>query len=193
MTKSAPIERHPLQPFLPENSRLLMLGSFPPSQNRWTMNFFYPNSQNSMWRIYGLIFFNDVNHFYNNKIKKFRQSQIEDFLRQKGIAVFDTAIAVRRLKGTASDQFLEIVEPTPLEELLKQIPQCRAIVATGGKAATEICEQIGLKQPQIGQQVWSDTLGVRLYRMPSSSRTYPLSIDQKAAFYRAMFQAESLL
>ena len=157
------------------------------------MDFFYPNRQNDMWRIYGLIFFNDINHFYDNEVKKFRQSQIEDFLRLKGIAVFDTAISVRRLKGTASDQFLEIVEPTPLKELLKQIPQCRAIVATGGKAATEICEQIGLKQPQIGQQVWSETLGVHFYRMPSSSRSYPLTLDKKAAFYRAMFQAEKLL
>ncbi|EPQ1350886.1 uracil-DNA glycosylase family protein, partial [Acinetobacter baumannii] len=50
------IETHPLQPFLPENARLLMLGSFPPPRNKWKMDFYYPNFQNDMWRIFGLIF-----------------------------------------------------------------------------------------------------------------------------------------
>ena len=33
------IEHHPLQPFLPDNARLLMLGSFPPTKERWCMDF----------------------------------------------------------------------------------------------------------------------------------------------------------
>ena len=49
-------EKHPLGFFLPENTQLLMLGSFPPPQQRWSMNFYYPNIQNDMWRILGLLF-----------------------------------------------------------------------------------------------------------------------------------------
>ena len=45
------LEQHPLEPFLPENAWLLMLGSFPPSKKRWSMDFFYPNFINDMWRI----------------------------------------------------------------------------------------------------------------------------------------------
>ena len=59
------IETHPLKPFLPENGKLLMLGSFPPPKARWKMNFYYPNYQNDMWRIFGLCFFQDKNHFFN--------------------------------------------------------------------------------------------------------------------------------
>ena len=44
-------ELHPLEPFLPVGARLLMLGSFPPQRVRWSMDFFYPNLQNDMWRI----------------------------------------------------------------------------------------------------------------------------------------------
>ena len=44
------IEEHPLEPFLPANAKLLMLGSFPPQKKRWSMEFFYPNLQNDMWR-----------------------------------------------------------------------------------------------------------------------------------------------
>ena len=29
-----PIESHPFAPFLPENGRMLFLGSFPPTENR---------------------------------------------------------------------------------------------------------------------------------------------------------------
>ena len=38
-------ERHPLQPFLPDGARILMLGSFPPKRERWSMEFYYPNFQ----------------------------------------------------------------------------------------------------------------------------------------------------
>ena len=55
-TDQIPVEVHPLQPFLPEKARLLMLGSFPPQRKRWSMDFFYPNIQNDMWRIFGLVF-----------------------------------------------------------------------------------------------------------------------------------------
>ena len=48
-------ELHPLEPFLPANARVLMLGSFPPKRIRWSMDFFYPNLQNDMWRIVGYL------------------------------------------------------------------------------------------------------------------------------------------
>ena len=53
-------EVHPLTLFAPEGARLLMLGSFPPPRERWRMDFFHPNFQNDMWRIFGLVFFADV-------------------------------------------------------------------------------------------------------------------------------------
>ena len=40
---AAGVERHPLRPFLPENARVLFLGSFPPPRGRWCMDFYYPN------------------------------------------------------------------------------------------------------------------------------------------------------
>lgn len=57
------IEEHPFTPFLPDNARLLMLGTFPPSPKRWCMEFYYPNFTNDMWRIFGICFFDDKNHF----------------------------------------------------------------------------------------------------------------------------------
>lgn len=84
------MERHPLEPFLPANARILMLGSFPPPIKRWSIPFFYPNMQNDMWRIYGLIFFNDKDHFVEIKEKRFNQPLLETFLREKGVLLSTT-------------------------------------------------------------------------------------------------------
>ena len=44
------VERHPLEPFMPEGAKILMLGSFPPKRERWSMEFFYPNFNNDNHR-----------------------------------------------------------------------------------------------------------------------------------------------
>ena len=77
-----PIENHPLEPFLPGNAVLLMLGSFPPQKKRWSMDFFYPNLQNDMWRIFGLIFFHDKDYFLKPDKKAFDKERLIRFVRQ---------------------------------------------------------------------------------------------------------------
>jgi G:T/U-mismatch repair DNA glycosylase len=185
------IEEHPLEPFLPANAVLLMLGSFPPQKKRWSMDFFYPNLQNDMWRIVGLIFFQDKEHFLNPEKKVFDKDRIIEFLNDKGIALYDTASAIRRLQDNASDKFLEVIEQTDISLLLKQIPMCKAIVTTGQKA-TDIIE---VKEPTVGtsEPFEFGDKAMKLYRMPSSSRAYPLALEKKAAAYRVMFNELGLL
>mgnify|MGYP000914832041 FL=1 len=187
------IEEHPLEPFLPANAVLLMLGSFPPQKKRWSMDFFYPNLQNDMWRIVGLIFFQDKEHFLNPEKKVFDKDRIIEF--DKGIALYDTASAIRRLQDNASDKFLEVIEQTDISLLLKQIPMCKAIVTTGQKATDIIREQIEVKEPTVGtsEPFEFGDKAMKLYRMPSSSRAYPLALEKKAAAYRVMFNELGLL
>lgn len=183
------IEEHPLEPFLPANAVLLMLGSFPPQKKRWSMDFFYPNLQNDMWRIFGLIFFQDKEHFLISGKKVFDKDRIVEFLNMKGIALYDTASSVRRLQDNASDKFLEVVEPTDIGLLLKQLPACKAIVTTGQKATDTIREQVEVNEPAVGTSApfEFEDREMKLYRMPSSSRAYPLALEKKAAAYRVMF------
>ena len=190
-----PIESHPLEPFLPTNARLLMLGSFPPQKKRWSMDFFYPNLQNDMWRIFGLIYFNDKDHFLFPHKKAFNKDYLVEFLTRKGIALYDTATSVRRLQDNASDKFLEVVEPTDIRLLLKQLPECRAIVTTGQKATDIIRSQIEVNEPKVGESCpfEFEDRELRLYRMPSSSRAYPLALEKKSSFYRLMLSELGLL
>ena len=189
------IEKHPLEPFLPPKAKLLMLGSFPPQRKRWSMDFYYPNLNNDMWRIVGLLFFGDKEHFLNESRKAFCREQIVDFLNEKGIALFDTASSIRRLQDNASDKFLEVVQPTDIAALLRQLPECRAIVTTGQKATDTLCDTFHISQPVIGSFSPFVTEGreLRLYRMPSSSRAYPMKLEKKAVFYRKMLEEIGLL
>ena len=190
-----PTEEHPLQPFLPPHARLLMLGSFPPQKKRWCMDFYYPNFINDMWRIMGYIFHGDRNWFVDERAKCFKKKMIVEFLLDKGIALYDTASAIRRLQDNAADKFLEVVTPTDLPRLLGQIPRCTAIVTTGQKATDTLREQLEVGEPKVGDyaEFVFEGRAMRLYRMPSSSRAYPLALDKKAAAYRIMYQDLQML
>ena len=187
-----PVERHPLEPFLPAGARLLMLGSFPPPRIRWSMDFYYPNFQNDMWRILGFLFFGDKLHFVDAAHKRFDCGRVVRFCTERGIAIFDTATAVRRLKANASDKFLEVVEPTDVAALLRRIPGCGAVAVTGEKAAETVLLSLtdaSHSVPCIGSCERFDFEGrsMQLWRMPSSSRAYPLALEKKAEAYGRMF------
>lgn len=162
-TSDIPIEVHPLEPFLPEGARILMLGSFPPKKERWSMDFFYPNFINDMWRIMGLVFFNDKEHFIAGGAKAFDRERCAGFAARKGIAMYDTA--------------------------------CEAIVTTGQKATDVIAATFDCSEPPVGEHSEFAINGrkMRLWRMPSSSRAYPLALEKKAGYYMNMFKKENML
>lgn len=192
------IEYHPLIPFLPEGARVLFLGSFPPQRKRWCMDFYYPNFINDHWRIEGQVFFGDRNYFVDVTAKRFRIEEIVKFCEAKGIAFFDTSTAVRRQKDNASDKFLEVVEPTDIAALIARLPHLHAIVTTGEKATETICASLGIKEvPKVNASVAlpqreSGDGALFLWRLPSSSRAYPLSFDKKVEAYRRMFETTGL-
>ncbi|MCM1517936.1 MAG: DNA glycosylase [Pseudoflavonifractor sp.] len=189
-------ERHPWAPYIPEHARVWILGTFPPKPNRWSMNFYYPNRINDFWRIIGLIFKGDKDALYDPEAKTFRLDEIKKILNRYGIALGDSARAVNRLKDNASDKFLEIVEPVPLYDVLTMMPECHDLASTGEKAAAVIAEITGTSIPKIGEYASvtrDDGSQLRIWRMPSTSRAYPLPLPQKAAYYEKLFRATGIL
>lgn len=183
------IESHPLRPFLPANAKYLMLGSFPPKKEKWSMEFFYPNWINDMWRIMGFIFFDDRHHFEIKDKKQFDKDKIVDFCKEKGIALYDTATEVIRLKDNASDKFLDVVTQTDVKALLRNIPQCENIITTGQKATDIIVDIFRCEEPKVGEksEIIFEGRRISFWRMPSSSRAYPMSLENKAEFYKRIF------
>nr|WP_238051941.1 DNA glycosylase [Psychrobacter sp. Ps2] len=203
--KATELETHPFEPILPPNATVMMMGTFPPTADKWAMSFHYPNFYNDMWRIYGRVFFNDADYFRIGDEKRFDPERIRDFMFERGIASCPTVKQAIRETGNASDKNLTVVTPVDLEVILPQVPKVASLFTTGGKA-TEVL--LGLldepiaksKHPKTNQSMdypyqWqnannkkTDVNDLTLYRLPSTSRAYPLSLDKKVAAYKAFFE-----
>ena len=175
------IETHPFAPILPPHASVMMMGTFPPKAEKRCMEFHYPNFYNDMWRIYGLVFFNNAEYFQLASSKSFDPKRIVAFLHERGIALCPT---VRRA----------IREPVNLDAILQQVPDCKWLITTGGKATDILLsllpEQLKLKTPKTNTEMAFPYHGcdLRLYRLPSTSRAYPLSLAKKVEAYRAFYQ-----
>ena len=116
------------------------------------------------------------------------------FLHERGIALCPTVRRAIREQDNASDKFLTIVEPVNLDAILQQVPDCKWLITTGGKATDILLsllpEQLKLKTPKTNTEMAFPYHGcdLRLYRLPSTSRAYPLSLAKKVEAYRAFYQ-----
>ncbi|MGP9558698.1 DNA glycosylase [Psychrobacter sp. AOP7-A1-24] len=203
--RATELETHPFEPVLPPNATVMMMGTFPPTADKWAMSFHYPNFYNDMWRIYGQVFFDDADYFRVGDEKRFDPKRIRAFMFERGIASCPTVKQAIRETGNASDKNLTVVTPVDLDIVLPQVPKVKTLFTTGGKA-TEVL--LGLldepiaksKHPKTNQSMhypyqWQNTGNrkmdvndLTLYRLPSTSRAYPLSLDKKVAAYRAFFE-----
>ncbi len=199
------VETHPFVPVLPPNATVMMMGTFPPTADKWAMPFHYPNFYNDMWRIYGSVFFDDVDYFRVGDEKRFDPERIRAFMFERGIASCPTVKQAIRETGNASDKNLTVVTPVDLYSILPQVPKVKTLFTTGGKA-TEVL--LGLlaeppaksKYPKTNQSMdypyqWQnehnrkvDVNNLTLYRLPSTSRAYPLALDKKVAAYKDFFK-----
>lgn len=194
------VESHPFTPFLPKNCRLVMCGTFPPKRDKWSMEFFYPNFYNDMWRIFGIIFFDDKEHFFDKANKTIDKDGIKRMLSEHNIGIGETVRQAIRTKDNASDKFLEIVTPVDLPSLLSKVPMCEAIVTTGEKAASVIAEITGTHLPKMGEKIeckskMPDGSDRKFYhwRMPSTSRAYPMSLENKTGYYADMLRKMNII
>lgn len=186
------LESHPWPPFIPDGAKILIMGTFPPQPKRWSMDFYYPNRTNDFWFMMGLIFLGDRYALYDRETRLFDLEAIKRLLTEKGIALNDTGRKVRRLMGNASDKYLDIIEPVPLYDLLDEMPECHTVATTGEKAAGVIASLTGTEMPRMGAMVTSAD-GLDIWRMPSTSRAYPLALEKKAEHYQRMFRAAGII
>ena len=192
VTTNIKIETHPFPPVLPPHATVMMMGTFPPKSEKRCMEFHYPNFQNDMWRIYGLVFFNDAQYFQVKGEKRFDAEQIKTFLYERGIASCPTVIKAVREQDNASDKFLKIIETVDLKAVLEKMPNCRWLFTT--EALFSLVPQ-KLKEPKTNEYIDFPFAGreLKLYRLPSTSRAYPLSLEKKAEAYRQFFHLAGLL
>ena len=96
---------HPIAPVFDENSRVLILGSFPSAKSREEM-FFYGHPQNRFWRVTAAVFAEDVPKTVAEKQK---------FLLSHGIALWDV-LASCDIEGSA-DSTIKNAVPNALSRI----------------------------------------------------------------------------
>ena len=189
ITRIIMIEQHPWIPFIPKNAKIIFLGSFPPQKEKWGMDFYYPNKQNDFWRIIGKILHDKYDFYIDLKTNNFDKSKIIKEVSKYGIGLGDIAHQVRRLRNNASDKYLEIITSIDIITILNNTPTCNIIVSTGQKAAEVISKITSTEIPAIGcfsTFNLSQNRTIKIFRMPSTSRAYPLSIEKKTSFYKKL-------
>lgn len=195
-TNERQIETHPWRPFIPEGAKALILGTFPPGRHRWAMEFFYPNPTNDFWRIMGLLYYDDKNRFYSPETRSYDLDEIKSMLTRAGIAMGDSAYRVCRLRGNASDKYLEVVEPANIVGIIDKMPECRSIATTGEKAADIVASLTGIEAPKMGHSanvVLPSGRIVAVWRLPSTSRAYPMPLQTKAEPYGRFLKSAGCL
>lgn len=97
---------HPFPPLYDENSKILILGSFPSVKSREQM-FFYGHPQNRFWKVVSALYGCDTPKYIEEKRR---------FLHSNGIALWDV-IASCEITGS-SDSSIKNVTPNDLTEIL---------------------------------------------------------------------------
>ncbi|MCF0150181.1 MAG: DNA-deoxyinosine glycosylase [Firmicutes bacterium] len=114
---------HPFPPLYDENSRILILGSFPSVKSR-EQNFFYGHPQNRFWKVVAAVFDDIVPASIEEK---------KAFLHRHHIALWDS-IAECDIKGS-SDSSIRNAVPTDLRQIL-QGSQVKRIFCNGKASGT---------------------------------------------------------
>lgn len=112
---------HPIKPVKDENSRTLVLGSFPSVKSR-AANFYYAHPQNRFWRVMAAVFNAEVPTTTKEKIA---------LLKNNGVALYDV-IEACEITGSA-DSSVKNVVPCDISALLNGTKINRVFV--NGKTA----------------------------------------------------------
>ena len=118
------VQKHPFPPLYDEESKILILGSFPSVKSR-EMKFFYGHPQNRFWKVIASIF--------DEKIPESIEEKKELILRNH-LALWDV-IAECEITGS-SDASIKNAKANDLSEILDNAPIQRIIV--NGKTAEKL-------------------------------------------------------
>lgn len=124
--------QHPIPPLYDNNSKILILGSFPSVKSREEM-FFYGHPQNRFWRVICAVF---------NRPLPQNIQQKRELLLSCGIAVWDV-IASCEITGSA-DSSIKNVVPNDISEILMTADIKH--IYTNGKTAYNLYEKYILKE-----------------------------------------------
>ncbi len=152
---------HPIEPVYNQDSKILILGSFPSVKSR-AAKFFYHHPQNRFWKVLAAIFKEEVPQTIDEK---------KQFLLRNHIALWDV-IASCDIKGS-SDSSIENVKVNDLDLIMQHCP-IEKIITNGNTAYRYYQRYFHYLQP--------------VYKLPSTSpANAAYSLDKLISIWKDCF------
>ena len=163
---------HGLPPAVTDQTRLLVLGSFPGATSLASQQY-YAHPQNAFWRILQAIWpaspYDIRADSYQNRI---------DWMLDKGIGLWDVYASCERIGSL--DSAIQQPQPNDLAGLLERCPQLQVIAHNGGES---------FKHADLTR-----SLGLPVYRLPSTSpANASWSFERKLAVWREVVGLAGLI
>jgi TDG/mug DNA glycosylase family protein len=152
-----------LPPIARPDARLFVLGSLPGDASLMAKRY-YAHPTNQFWRLVG--------HAIGEKLELLGYEERLQCLAGHRIGLWDVIASARR-RGSL-DQAIRSADHNPLEQLLRDFPEVRAI-AFNGAAATVA-----------GRKLLGGTSGCTLIDLPSSSAANTRAFAEKASVWSAI-------
>jgi G:T/U-mismatch repair DNA glycosylase len=121
-----PEETHPFKLYTPANSKILIVGTFPPTKKNWSYEFFYPNRQNLFWKVMAQIAGRHPQHFSGAEAVEERK----EILTSLNVAITDMGLRVSRNGESSLDENLNAIEYMDILEILDHNPLIHKIIFT---------------------------------------------------------------
>jgi len=127
-------EHHPNWYFEIPGMKVLILGSFPPHEKRWSYDFYYPNNSNPFWDVLAGVFGKKLKHYRCDAAVKERQQLMID----TKIGVENLGQKIKRKGESAADKDIEIIKFRNIKGILDRHREIERILLPGysGKSST---------------------------------------------------------
>jgi double-stranded uracil-DNA glycosylase len=150
-------------PVVDARTRLLILGSLPGDASLRAGQY-YGHPRNAFWRLIGGVIGRDLAALpYEARL---------DALKAAGVGLWDVIASAER--PGSLDAAIRLPEAADLRGLVGGLPELRAVAFNGGKAS------------RLGRAVLTDSSGLELIDLPSSSPAHARPFEQKAAAWAAL-------
>lgn len=117
------MEKHPFEPVVFADSKILILGSFP-SIKSFEKGFYYAHPRNQFWPLLAKVF--------NEEISTVEQKIA--LCKKHHLALWDSAESLIRHNADSSDSNLKAIKVNDFEQFLKTYPSIKTVLFTGKKS-----------------------------------------------------------
>lgn len=118
--------------------KVLVLGSFPPHQNRYAFPFYYPNKQNRFWKVMEIISGIPLNPDLSDVERAVAERK--SIMRKLQMGIHDVALEIRRKGNSSLDSDIEILKYQDIISIVENHPELERIVLLGFSAKSSAAQ-----------------------------------------------------